>query len=60
MQRQGVVPITTKGEVMKKQVKKLALAKETLHSLEENLLGKAAGGLTVGAAYMSYYTTCSG
>jgi hypothetical protein len=54
----GWSPVTTKGEVMKKQAKKLALAKETLHSLEENSLGKAAGGLTAGAAAMSYYTTC--
>jgi hypothetical protein len=49
---------------MKKQVKKLVLTKETVHSLEERTLEKAAGGLTTGfaalAAVMSYMTSCPG
>jgi hypothetical protein len=42
---------------MKKQVKKLALAKETLVNLEESL-GQVAGGVTLKACTFSGYNTC--
>lgn len=49
---------------MKKQIKKLALSKDTLHRLnnstlaEERELGKAVGGYT-GTCYKLSYCTCT-
>jgi hypothetical protein len=44
---------------MEKKVKKLALSKETLRSLNEGTLGKAVGGATiVDTACPSCWDTC--
>lgn len=50
---------------MKRQVKKLSLSRETIHNLQEPVLGKVAGG-SVGTFASAYYcanhsntTTCA-
>ncbi len=57
MPRPGVGLRRYLGDIMKKQMKKLVLSRETLVSLETNL-GQVAGGYTLRCQY-SGYATCT-
>jgi hypothetical protein len=55
----GADPRRYLGDTMKKQTKKLVLAKETLTSLEKNGLGRVAGGVSANTD-CTYTNCCSG
>jgi len=59
MRAPGAGPWRYLGDTMKKQMKKLALSRETLVSLEANL-EQVAGGYTLRCQYSGYgtCTTC--
>jgi hypothetical protein len=42
---------------MKKQMKKLVLAKETVRSLENDVMGKAVGGDSTNLCYPTFYNS---